>query len=437
MMNTGGFSMFLSKLDSLSDALNLILSHQKTTDVEEIPIVEAHKRVLAEDIVAFHDSPPFDKSAMDGFAVIAENTFGASQSAPKSLKIIDAIGAGDFSPKTVSEGEAVLIATGAPVPEGANAVIMKEYTTEDGDDLTIYSQVTPGENVSPKAEDIKKGEKILSENTFIRYQEMGLIASAGYSTIKVYKKPRIKVIITGNELVEPTKEEIDKGKIINSNKFTIKSMIEDSGAICEISHAGDTFEEVREKIEDMTSLTNEETEEVLAKISEIEKVLEASNDFDVIMTTGGTAISKGDVVLDVVDDIGEILFHGVSIRPGKPIGAGIVNDKMVFTFSGQPVAAMTQFDIFARKYLFEMQGRSFDFHIVKRQSQLKIPSQLGRTDFIRAFSDDDFARHVLNRGSGIIRSMVEANSYIIIDENDEGYQKGDMVNVVFFDSLLW
>ena len=405
--------MFLSKLDSLSNAVKLIEDNQKFTDIEEIPIGEAHKRVLAEDIMAFHDSPPFDKSAMDGFALIAEDTFGASNSVPKEFKIIDAIGAGDFSSKTVNQNEAIVIATGAPIPEGANAVLMKEYTTTDGDDLTIYSQVTPGENISPKSEDIKKGEKILSKNTFIRYQELGLIASAGYDTVKVFKKPRVKIIITGNELVEPTKEEIDKAKIINSNQFTIKAMVEDSGAVCEIAHAGDTFDEVKEAI------------------------LDASEDYDVIMTTGGTAISKGDVVLDVVDDIGEILFHGVAMRPGKPAGAGIVNDKMVFTFSGQPVAAMSQFDILARKFLFEMQGRSFDFHIVERTSQLKIPSQLGRTDFIRAVSDDTYAKHVLNRGSGIIRSMVEANSYIIIDENDEGYQKDDIVDVVFFDSLLW
>lgn len=405
--------MFLSKLDSLSNAVKLIEDNQKFTDCEEIPIGEAHKRVLAEDIMAFHDSPPFDKSAMDGFALIAEDTFGASNSAPKEFKIVDAIGAGDFSSKKVSQNQAIVIATGAPIPEGANAVLMKEYTTADGDDLTIYSQVTPGENISPKSEDIRKGQKILDKNTFIRYQELGLIASAGYDTVKVFKKPRVKLVITGNELVEPTKEEIDKAKIINSNQFTIKAMVEDSGAVCDIIHAGDSFEEVREA------------------------VLEAAEEYDVIMTTGGTAISKGDVVLDVVDDIGEILFHGVAIRPGKPAGAGIVNDKMVFTFSGQPVAAMSQFDMFARKFLFEMQGRSFDFNIVKRTSQLKIPSQLGRTDFIRAVSDEVNAKHVLNRGSGIIRSMVEANSYIIIDENDEGYQKDDLVDVVLFDSLLW
>ena len=405
--------MFLSKLSSLSNALKLISDNQKIADVEEISIYDCHKRVLAEDIMAYHNSPPFDKSAMDGFAVIGKDTFGASQSAPKNFKIIDAIGAGDFSTKTVGENEAIVIATGAPIPEGADAVIMKEYTTTDGDDLTIYSQVTPGENVSPKAEDIKKGEIILSKNTFIRYQEMGLIASAGYDKVRVYKKPRVKLIITGNELVEPTKDEIDNAKIINSNQFTINAMIEDSGAVCDIDHAGDSFNEVKEAI------------------------LEASKEYDVIMTTGGTAISKGDVVLDVVDDLGEILFHGVAMRPGKPAGAGIINDKMIFTFSGQPVAAMSQFDVFARKYLFEMQGRAFDFSIVKKVSQLKVPSQLGRTDFIRSFSDEEYTRHVLNRGSGIIRSMVEANSYIIIDENDEGYQKGDIVDVVFFDSLLW
>ncbi|WP_458403078.1 molybdopterin molybdotransferase MoeA [Methanobrevibacter sp.] len=405
--------MFLSKLDSVKNASKLIAENQKLTDVEEISIYDAHKRVLAEDIIAFHDSPPFDKSAMDGFALIAEDTFGAGQSAPKQLKIIDSIGAGDFSEKTVGNGEAIVIATGAPIPNGANAVLMKEYTTEDGDDLTIYSQVTPGENVSPKSEDIEKGQKIMDKNTFIRYQELGLIASAGYDKVKVYKKPKVKLIITGNELVEPTKEEIDKAKIINSNQFTIRAMVDDSGAVCDIGHAGDSYDEVKQAI------------------------LEASNGYDVIMTTGGTAISKGDVVLDVIDEIGSILFHGVAMRPGKPAGAGIVNDKMVFTFSGQPVAAMSQFDVFARKYLFEMQGRHFDFDVVSRVSELKVPSQLGRTDFIRAVSDNEHAKHVLNRGSGIIRSMVEANSYIIIDENDEGYQKDDIVDVVFFNSLLW
>ena len=227
------------------------------------------------------------------------------RSNPKTLKIIDSIGAGDFSDKSLTNEKAILIATGAPIPKGANAVLMKEFTTKNRDELTIYSQVTPGENVSPKSEDIKKGGKILSKNTFIRYQEMGLIASAGYDSVVVFKKPKVKLIVTGNELVDPTKEEIDKAKIINSNKYTIKAMAEDSGAIIQTNYVGDSFKEVKEAI------------------------LDASNDYDVIITTGGTAISEGDVVLDVVDDIGEILFHGVSIRPGKPIGANGLDRKSV------------------------------------------------------------------------------------------------------------
>lgn len=405
--------MFLSKLDSIEEAREKIYSHQKLMGSEMVPLKEAHKRVLAEEILSFHDSPPFDKSAMDGFAVRAEDTFGASNSAPKTFKIIDRIGAGSESHKTVGENEAIVIATGAPIPNGADAVLMKEYTTVDGDEVTLTSQVTPGENVSPKAEDIKKGDVVLLKDTFIRHQEMGLIASAGYGEVKVYEKPRVKLIITGNELVEPTKEELNPAQIINSNQFTISSMIEECGATFSLGRARDTFEDVKSAIE------------------------EASKEYDVVMTTGGTALSKGDVVLDVVEELGELLLHGVSIRPGKPFGAGVVNDTVVFAFSGQPVAAMSQFDMFARKYLFEMQGRKFDYKILKRVSQLKIPSQLGRTDFIRAFSDDDVAKHVLNRGSGIIRSMVEANSYIIIDENDEGYQKGDIVDVLFFDSMTW
>ena len=405
--------MFLSKLMPLEEALTKLNNNQKLMEIEKINIKDSYFRVLSQEIKSFHNSPPFDKSAMDGYAVIAEDTFSASANAPKNLKIIDQIGAGDFSKKEVHSGEAIRIATGAPIPKGANAVLMEEYTYSDGEDLEIHSQVTPGENVSPKAEDIKKGDKVLDSNTLIRPQEMGLIASAGFSEIEVYKKPRVKLIITGNELVEPSKDELANGKIINSNKYTISSMIRSAGAIVDIEHAYDNFDEVRKVI------------------------VKNSKEYDVVITTGGTAISKGDVVVDAVEDAGEVLFHGIAMRPGKPVGCGIVNDTVVFMFSGQPVAAMAQFDIFARQYLFRMQGIDYHHKIVKRESVMKLPSSLGRTDFIRTYSDDTHGRHILNRGSGIIRSMVEANSYIIIDENNEGIEEGDIVDVVFFDSMNW
>ena len=403
---------FFSKLMPLDDALEKVDNFQKIMDIEKIDIKDAHNRVLAENIYSFHDSPPFDKSAMDGYAVLAEDTFGASNNNHKHLKLIDFIGAGDFSEKTIKSGEAIRIATGAPIPKGANAVLMEEYTSHEGNDLDIHSQVSPKDNISPLGEDLKKGDKILDSNTFIRSQELGLIASAGFKEIKVYKKPKVKLIVTGNELVEPSST-LDKAKIINSNKYTISSLIQSTGATVEVEHAHDNFEEVKSIL------------------------IKNSKEFDVIITTGGTAISKGDVVVDAVEESGELLFHGVSIRPGKPVGSGIINDTIVFTLSGQPVAAMAQFDIFARKYLIQMQGLNFDFNIVERESLLKIPSNLGRTDFIRTYADEKYAKHILNRGSGIIRSMVEANSYIIIDENNEGIEKGDLVNLVFFNSMIW
>ena len=404
--------MFLSKLIPLSEGLKKLDSHQKKMDIESINVGDSQGRVLAHSIASFHNSPPFDKSAMDGYALIAEDTFGASNNVIKNFKIIDRIGAGDFSDKTVSHGEAIVIATGAPIPKGANAVLMKEYTYEDGDDLEIHSQVTPGENVVFKAEDISKGDEILKSDVLIRPQEMGLISSAGYNTIDVYKKPRVKLIITGNELVEPS-ESIDKAHIINSNQYTIGAMIKSAGALVDIVHLRDNFENVKKAI------------------------LEASKNYDVVITTGGTAISEGDVVVDAVDDLGEVLFHGVALRPGKPAGSGIIGDTPIFMLSGQPVAAMLQFDVFARRYLFKMQGLDYTHSILKRKSSTKIPSQLGRTDFIRACADDEKVHHILNRGSGIIRSMVEANSYIIINENQEGIEKGDLVDLVFFNDMAW
>ena len=405
--------MFLSKLTSLNDATRRLNNNQTVVDTELINIKDSYMRVLAEDIKSFHNSPPFDKSVMDGYAIIAENTFGASNNVHKNLKIIDRIGAGDFSDKEIHNGEAILIATGAPIPKGANAVIMAEFTSSEGDVLTIHSQVTPGENISPIAEDIEEGQLVLEKNTLIRPQEMGLIASAGFNEIEVYKKPRVKLIVTGSELVDPSPDVDTRSKIINSNQYTISAMIKSSGASVDLIHLSDDYETVRDEID------------------------KASKEYDLVITTGGTAISKGDVVVDAVNEIGEILYHGVAMRPGKPAGAGLVNGTVVFTLSGQPVAAMAQFDIFTRTYLFRMQGLDYNFNIVKRKSMLKIPSTLGRVDFIRTYSDNTASRHILNRGSGIIRSMVEANSYIIIDENTEGINKGDMVDVVLFDSINW
>lgn len=409
--------MFLSELIPMKDALDILDKNQIIMETEIIDLKNSYLRVLSEEVYSFHDSPPFDKSAMDGYAVIASDTFGASPNAIKKLNIIDQIGAGDFSNKIINSGEAIRIATGAPIPEGADAVLMEEYTITNckgssDEYIEIHSQVTPGENVSFQGEDIKSGDLVVKDSTIIRPQEMGIIASAGISNIEVYRTPKVKLIITGNELIDPTKK-LENAQIINSNQYVISSMIKSCGAHVDVASAKDVFEEVKKTL------------------------LDSSKDYDLIITTGGTAISKGDVVVDAVDSIGDVLFHGVALRPGKPVGFGIIADTPVFMLSGYPVAAIGQFDALVRNFLFKMQNIEFNPRKEKRRADVKIYSNLGRTDFIRSYADDEKVKAVLSRGSGILRSMVEANSYIIVDENQEGISKDEIVDVVFFESMNW
>lgn len=404
--------MFLSELKSLKDALSLIEDNQKVLGTEKIFLKDAHKRVLAEKIVSFHDFPPFDKSTRDGFAIKSEDTAGIDESNPKSFKIIDSIGAGSFSDKILSNNEAIQISTGAPIPDGADAVVMKENVSISDDEVKLFSQISFNDFIYKKGEDIKKGDLILQENTLIGFQEIGLIASAGYNEVEVYKKPNVKLIITGNELVQPSKT-LEKAKIINSNQFTLASLVKDCGANVEVEH-------VKDDIDSLTDTLNQATKE-----------------FDIVMTTGGTAISKGDLIFDVVDSIGDILFRGVEIRPGKLFGCGIVNDTMVFNFSGRPSAAMTQFDIFARKYIFKMQGIDFYLNFVERELMFDISSKLGMVDFLRSYADDDYIIELINHRSDATSSIIDANSYILIDKNIEECKKGDLVKVLFFNSMTW
>lgn len=402
--------MFLSEFIPVKDALKIIDNIEIKPDVERIPLEEAYNRVLAEDIQALLDSPSFDKSAMDGYAVKAEDTFGFSESNPTHLKVVDKIGAGDTSKIVLKQGEAVKIATGAPIPEGANAVVMEEYTYEEKDDLEVSKTLFPGENVAPFGEDFKKGDELLKSGKLLRPQDIGIIASAGHDTVTVFKKPKIGVITTGNELVM-SKSEIKGAKIINSNYYTLKALVESTLTVPELTHCVDDAEKVKEQIE---------------------KFLGSC---DAIITTGGTAISKGDVVVDVVDEMGEVLIHGVAIRPGKPFGFGLINGTPIFMLSGYPVASMVQFDVFTRNYLLKMQNIYKKFSITKKTAFRKVASTLGRTDYVRAKTDGNYVCPLKIDGSGIIRSMVESDCYILIEENVEGINKGEECNVLLYDSL--
>jgi molybdopterin molybdotransferase len=402
--------MFLSNLMPVKKAQKIIDSSLKKVGFEEISLEYAHRRVLSEEVISQLNSPPFQRSAMDGYAIHAEDTFGFSETNPANLKIIDTIGAGQVSNKLVKLGEAVRIATGAPIPEGANSVVMEEYTNSLGDNLEVEMSLTPGENISPMGEDIREGDIVLSEGKILRPQDLAIIASAGYDRVNVFKKPKIAVVTTGNELVMP-RSRINGAEIINSNHYTFKAMVESALAIPTVVHCVDSHELVE---------------------NEFEKLLETH---DALISTGGTAISKGDVVVDVTENIGKVLIHGVALRPGKPFGFGIIHEKPVFMLSGYPVAAIVQGDVFVRDSLHKMQGIENEPQIVRKIASRKIPSTLGRTDYIRAKTELNVVRPLKIKGSGIIRSMVESNSYIIIEENVEGIGEGEECNVLSYDSL--
>lgn len=403
--------MFLSELLPVKEAFRVIDENQVRMGVEEIDLDDAYHRVLAEDIISRFDSPPFDRSAMDGYAVRAEDTFGSSPENPITLRVVDSIGAGDVSGTETARGEAVRIATGAPIPEGADAVVMEEYTILSGDEIRVIRPVSPGENIAPCGEDIGAGERILEAGTLLRPPEIALAASAGHGRVKVYRKPSVRVIVTGNELVDPS-DDLEPGKIPNSNRYTLKALVESAGGVPDVIHCGDDLERVKAEIR------------------------MAAEEYDAVITTGGTAISKGDVVVDAVKDLGEVLFHGVAVRPGKPVAFGMVNHKPVFMLSGYPVAAMVQFDVFARYYLVRMQYPEYRYRTVRRTCTGKVASAPGRTEYLRARATDEMVEPVRSRGSGIIRSMVESNAYIFIDENKEGISEGEECHVILFDSMI-
>lgn len=340
----------------------------------------------------------------------AEDTFGSSPENPSRFTVTDSIGAGDVSDVDVDRGEAVKIATGAPIPRGADAVVMEEYTVSSGSEISVVRPVFPGENVAPAGEDFRAGDTVLSKGTLLRPAEIAMAASAGYSQLRVYKKPSVKVIITGNELMEPSAD-LEPGKIPNSNLYTLKALVESAGGDAEVSHAPDDMDII------------------------VDEIRGAVKEHDMVITTGGTAVSRGDVVVDAVDSLGDVLFHGVAMRPGKPVAFGIVEGKPVFMLSGYPVAAMVQFDVLARYYLLRMQHLDYSHRTVKRRCLGKVASGPGRTEYVRANADNGTVKPVQSRGSGIIRSMVESNAYIVIDENLEGIAEGEECEVLLFDSM--
>lgn len=401
------------KLTRVDDALQVFFTTLKLRQLKTVtvPLSSALNRVLAEGIIAKVDVPRFDRSAVDGYAVRAEDTVGATQFKPKTLQLTDRDLIGDEQTKQVW--------TGTIIPKRANAVVMLEDTRRIRDEIEVWSPVTPGENVSKKGEDIRKGEVAASAGTRLRPQHLGLIAALGVSEVEVVEKPKIAVLATGNELVE-LGGRLRENQIFEVNRLVLSSLCSELGAeAIDLGIARDDVDEISGKL----------------KLG-LDKA-------DAIITSGGTSVGGSDLVPDAVNKTGKpgVIVHGVAMRPAMPTALAIVDGKPILIFPGNPVAAMVGFEVFSRPLIFKMLGlrQAGGRFAVQAKMTRRLATTLGRKNFVRVlvFEEDGqlFAEPISARGSSMISTMTKANGYVVVLENREGLEEGESVSVQMFDDV--
>ena len=440
------------KVKSLTQVMAL-LPQFSAVGVERVPLFEAGSRVLAQDIHAHHDIPGFRRSTMDGYAVASGSTFGASEANPAWLTIVGSIAMGDVPTFAVGPGEAAKISTGGMLPEGADSVVMVEHTDPiDETTVEVYKSVAPLQYVVEKDEDFKKNQEILQAGTLIRPQESGLAASLGLSELAVYRRPKVGIISTGDEIV-PITETPPPGKIRDINSYTLAGLIRQAGG------------------EPVPMGIVKDNENDL-----FDACKNALQETDMVLISGGSSVGVRDFTVDVLSslDATDILVHGISISPGKPTilarsggtapvpgAASAIEDvkdrglgddrrdgdgqkslipfcKPIWGLPGHVVSAMVVFQVvvmpFLKRLCGDVSNTSFGVRIPARLTR-NVPSAQGRTDFIRVklVKDDEtdgvLASPVLGK-SGLIRTMVMADGLLEIGENVEGVEKGALVNII-------
>jgi len=381
---------------------------------ERLNFFSCLNRISAQDVKAKENIPPFNNSAMDGFAVRANDLIGASRKSPKILEVIEDLPAGYVAKKSIKAGQAIRIMTGAPMPKGADAVVMVEETRSRNDTVEIYKEIKVGENVRYAGEDVKKGKVVIKKGSLLKSGHIGMLASLGASKVKVFKRPKVAILATGDELVN-VDERLGPGKIRNSNAYSLYSQVVKTGAIPILLGIA------RDKKADLKT--------------KIKKGLSA----DMLLISGGISVGKYDYVKDVLKGLGlEMKFWRVAMRPGKPLAFGVIKRTPVFGLPGNPVSSMVSFEVFVKPAIFKMLGRKTDgAKEVKAAIKEEIIKKKGLRYFLRAKTAWQNEAYVTKttgpQGSGQLKSMAIANSLIILPEKEERMEKGRMVTVRFLD----
>ena len=396
------------------DALKVLTSQlpRKPLEVEVIPLSSALRRVLAEDMYSPINLPSFDRAAMDGYAVKAENTYGASTSSPILLNAVMKTGPETF---TIKNGEASSVVTGGQMPPGADAVVMIEYTKQLADGtVEVSAEVHPAENVSRIGEDLRKGTLVLKKGERLLPQDLGMLACLGIDQVKVIRKLKVAVVSTGNEIQD--RPSASSGKIPDVNRPTLLNAIREVG--CEpvdLGIAVDEFDVIQDKLKQALSTA------------------------DIVLVTAGTSVGPHDFVPQVINSLGKpgLLVHGVAMRPSMPTGLGIVDGKPIISLPGYPVSAYLAFLEFVPALIDHLLGTvSLPKPTVKAKLARRVAGVLGSRTYIRVRvtqrEGNAYVEPVSVSGAGILSSLVMANGFIIVPENVEGYEEGEMVEVELF-----
>lgn len=417
---------------SVEEAVARILQEVAVLEEVALPILDSLGHVLAEDIKSAIDVPPLANAAMDGYAVLSQDTKGASQASPRLLRVIDTVMAGSISASRVVPGSAIRIMTGAPVPRGADAVTQFENTDEEQrkrsaadqpiSEVGILCEVEPGLNIRPAGEDIARGTVALRKGIVIRPAEIGLMASLGYSRVKVIRPPVVAVLATGDELVEIDRP-LPEGKIYNSNTYSIASLVKRYGGIPRI-----------------LGIAQDREDSLVAR-------LRLGLDADMLITIGGVSMGDYDMVKDVLASEGEMVFWKVRVKPGKPLAFGRLKGtgkngtaKSIphLGLPGNPVSCMVSFELFARPALLKMMGKTgFAKPAVAAIMEDTVRNNEGRRIYDRAVvtrrDGQYYARLTGPQGSGILTSMSRANGLVVIPEDIKQVKKGEVVQVIMLD----
>jgi molybdopterin molybdotransferase len=415
----------VDRMVSVDDALARVLAAVSPLSPIEVPILEGEGLVVSEDIVADADIPPFRNSAMDGYAVQASDTAGASSSVPLSLRLIGSIAAGFATSLRVSPGTAVRVMTGAVMPEGADAVVRFEETDESAygpsrdqrverDEIGITRPAKLWDNVRPAGEDVRRGSVVIANGTALRPPEIGLLAALNHARVKVHRRPRVAILSTGDEVID-LGPELEPGQIRNSNSYTLAAMAMRCGAIpIMLGVARDT----------MTDLT--------------EKLTEARS-ADLIVTSGGVSLGDYDMVKDVLQAEGSIAIWQVRMKPGKPLAFGEIDGTPLLGLPGNPVAAAVSFEQFARPAIKRMLCRS-DLHAPCIQATLteRIDNRGHRRHYVRALVEADSSagftvRVAGDQGAGVLTSLARANGLLVLPEHIEVAEPGMRLPVQMID----